>query len=394
MSSKNENNRIRTGSLALRIALGNALRLVLFFVIADLIALFVLTGRAAGWQMPHDAAAMDTLRQGLGMQLADMRVSILFKAEGVMVLLSLVFDLFRIRNVLRPIDELAAAAETLSRIDLEHDERFQRFEDALDSFSPGAEGAVLSTGEKELEGLEQAVNQLIERMREQNRQQARFVSDASHELRTPIAVIRGYADMLDRWGKEDPTVLEESISAIKTESESMQHLVEQLLFLARGDSGRTPVEMADVDLSRLMREVCEESSMIDEKHSYRLVEPAAGGGSAAVPARGDASLLKQTARILVQNASKYSPEGSEIRIGANIQNGRPCFFVQDEGIGMDSETTSHIFERFYRADDSRNKSTGGSGLGLAIAKWIVDRHGARFDVVSSKGVGTRIAVIL
>ena len=385
--NSNSSKRIKTGSLALRIALGNALRLILFFVIADLVVLFVLAGREAAWQFPGSGAAIDGIAKGVGQQVRDMHFDILVKAEGAMLLLSILFDTFRIRRVLKPIDELAAAADALSNIDIENDARFQRLEAAMDNMNP-AESAVLSTGEKELEGLEQAINKFIERMREQNRQQARFVSDASHELRTPIAVIRGYADMLDRWGKEDPKVLEESIAAIKTESEGMQHLVEQLLFLARGDSGRTPVEMADVDLSLLMHEVCEESAMIDEKHSYTL------SADSPVPARGDASLLKQTARILVQNASKYSPDGSSVRIGALVKDGRPAFYVQDEGIGMDSETSSHIFERFYRADDSRSKATGGSGLGLAIAKWIVDRHGGRFEVVSRKDIGTRITVIL
>lgn len=389
MSSNSRKRRIKTGSLALRIAFGNALRLVLFFVAADIFVLLFMSGHIADFQLYRDMPSADALLQDIALQLNDMRFVILVRAEGIMVLLAVLFDTLRIRKVLRPIAELAAAADALSNVDLEHDERFQRFEDALESFSPGAEGAVLSTGEKELEGLEQAVNQLIERMREQNRQQARFVSDASHELRTPIAVIRGYADMLARWGKEDPNVLDESISAIKAESESMQHLVEQLLFLARGDSGRMPVEMADIDLAQLMAEICGESSMIDCKHRYRLSDI-----GSSVPARGDASLIKQSARILIQNASKYSPEGSEIRLGAFLKNGRPCFFVQDEGVGMDSETSSHIFERFYRADDSRSKETGGSGLGLAIAKWIIDRHGGRFEVVSRKDIGTRITVIL
>ena len=128
--------------------------------------------------------------------------------------------------------------------------------------------------------------------------------------------------------------------------------------------------------------------MIDEEHAYRLLE------GPEVTATGDASLLKQTARILVQNAAKYSPKGSEIRLKAALRDGRPSFFVEDEGIGMDAEAQAHMFERFYRADDSRARSSGGSGLGLAIAKWIVDRHGGRFDVVSRRDIGTRISVIL
>lgn len=226
------------------------------------------------------------------------------------------------------------------------------------------------------------------RMRDSYRQQARFVSDASHELRTPIAVIRGYADLLDRWGKTDEKILEESIQAIKSESESMQHLVEQLLFLARGDSGRTPLNVTDFDITDMMKEVWEESVMIDDAHSYRFE----GGG--VIPGRGDISLIKQAARILIENASKYTPEGGEIILRSLVKDGHPSFSVQDSGIGISQGDIPHIFERFYRADDSRSKQTGGSGLGLAIAKWIVDRHGGRFEIISRKDIGTRITVIL
>ena len=225
-------------------------------------------------------------------------------------------------------------------------------------------------------------------MRESYRQQARFVSDASHELRTPIAVIKGYADLLDRWGKTDEKILEESIQAIKDESENMQHLVEQLLFLARGDSGRTPLNVSEFDLSDMMKEVWEESSMIDKDHDYKFES----GGSVMV--RGDISLIKQAARILIENASKYTPEGGEIVLKSLISDGHPAFSVQDSGIGISENDLQHIFERFYRADDSRSKQTGGSGLGLAIAKWIIERHGGRFEIISRKDIGTRITVIL
>ena len=102
------------------------------------------------------------------------------------------------------------------------------------------------------------------------RQQSRFVNDASHELRTPIAVIQGYANMLERWGKTDEKILDEGIGAIKNEAEHMNYLVEQLLFLARGDSGRTALNKQPVMTNDLMREIYEESLMIDEKHRYRL----------------------------------------------------------------------------------------------------------------------------
>ena len=97
---------------------------------------------------------------------------------------------------------------------------------------------------------------------------------------------------------------------------------------------------------------------------------------------------------LLSNAVKYTPEGGEIVLKSLISDGHPAFSVQDSGIGISENDLQHIFERFYRADDSRSKQTGGSGLGLAIAKWIIERHGGRFEIISRKDIGTRITVIL
>ncbi len=378
---------VSTGSIAFRIALRSALNLIICFLIVDLLALGLLTFR----QITPGADTFDTLRlfvSGFTELLTERKYDLLFQVEGIIVVIRLIMDYLRIRSQLKPIDDMAQAAMRLSEIDLDFDERFHKLESAIDEISPASEDARLSTGDAELEGLETAVNKLILRMRESYRQQARFVSDASHELRTPIAVIRGYADMLDRWGKDDEKVLRESIDAIRAESESMQHLVEQLLFLARGDSGRIPLDVKEFSLSDMMKEVCEESEMIDNAHEYRFED------EGRVTAQGDVALLKQTARILTENAVKYTPEGGEIVLRAFRKDGLPAFSVQDSGIGINEEDLPHVFERFYRADESRSKQTGGTGLGLAIAKWIVDRHGAAFDVISRKDIGTRIAVIL
>ena len=223
------------------------------------------------------------------------------------------------------------------------------------------------------------------------------MSDASHELRTPIAVIQGYVNMLDRWGKDDEQILKESIEALKNESEHMKNLVEQLLFLARGDSGRNTIHYEDCDLVEMVRDVMEESAMIDEKHVYRFEGPAA----ARVMVHGDPAMLKQSMRIFVQNAAKYSAEGDTIILRAGISPaaagehaGRPFYSVQDEGIGMQSSEVVHVFERFYRSDAARNSSQGGTGLGLSIAKWIVDAHSGIIEILSRPDFGTRITVRL
>ena len=378
---------VRTGSIAFRIGLSSGLNLLLIFIVIDVVlfCVFILPGLTDGSGMAEitveDFNAFKLL-------IREWKLDILLRIEGLLVVLWVLLETLKVRGKLKPLQEFADAAMRLSEIDGEAEQRYQKLETAIDMLSPAEDDQKLATGDAELAGLETAVNKLMARMRDSYRQQARFVSDASHELRTPIAVIKGYADLLDRWGKTDEKILEESIQAIKDESENMQHLVEQLLFLARGDSGRTPLNVTDFDISDMMKEVWEESVMIDESHDYKFES----GG--AIPARGDISLIKQAARILIENASKYTPEGGEIQLKSLVSDGHPAFSVQDSGIGISESDIPHIFERFYRADDSRSKQTGGSGLGLAIAKWIVERHGGRFEIVSRKDIGTRITVIL
>jgi len=225
-------------------------------------------------------------------------------------------------------------------------------------------------------------------MKETYQQQARFVNDASHELRTPIAVIQGYANMLDRWGKTDEKVLEEGIAAIKNESEHMNHLVEQLLFLARGDSGKTSLSISEVSVKDLMQEIYEESFMIDEKHVYRYTK---GEDNIVIPA--DPGLLKQAVRILIDNAAKYTDEGNEILLSFG-RTGPDSVYIQieDTGIGMGETDVKQMFERFYRSDAVR--SYDGTGLGLSIAKWIVDKHKGHFEILSRPGLGSRIRILL
>ena len=232
------------------------------------------------------------------------------------------------------------------------------------------------------------MNNLLLRMRDSYRQQARFVNDASHELRTPIAVIQGYANLLDRWGKSDPQTLEEGISAIKNEADHMNHLVEQLLFLARGDSGKTVLELSQVNVCDLMREVYEESFMIDEAHRYRLQVP-----DEQILLTADPGLLKQAVRILTDNAAKYTKPGDDIILSAGrTDTGAPYLQVQDTGVGIAESEIPHIFERFYRSDEVR--ASAGTGLGLSIAKWIIDKHGGHFEILARPSLGTRIRIVI
>lgn len=303
-------------------------------------------------------------------------------------LIHLFFALFNtglIRKKLRPLNELAKKAQEISTVPLDTT-KFENLEHAISNVSPDAPNAKISTGDKDLQSIEIALNNLLSRMRESQQQQARFVSDASHELRTPISVIQGYVNMLDRWGKEDESVLEESIDALKNESEHMKELIEQLLFLARGDSGRNTIHYSDFDLNEVLKEVWEESMMIDSAHKYLFEE------TEPAMLNGDIAMIKQSVRIFVQNASKYSTEGDTIKMSVIKDSNSVSYIIQDEGIGMKDTEVIHIFERFYRSDEARNENTGGSGLGLSIAKWIIDAHEGKITVLSRPEFGTRFTV--
>lgn len=295
----------------------------------------------------------------------------------------------KIKKILRPINDMAIKADEMSRISFD-EAKYHTIENAIEHISP-EQTTELSLEDSDLKGIEAAMNNMLRRMHDTYLQQTRFVNDASHELRTPISVIQGYANMLDRWGKEDEEILDESITAIKNESDHMNHLVEQLLFLARGDAGRNPMTFTDVLLNDVMREIYEESLMIDENHIYRFVEK-----EADVHLNADASMIKQAMRILVDNAAKYTAKGDEIILSVGMtQNNQQTFVpyiqVQDNGIGMAEVDVKHMFERFYRADDTRKVQ--GTGLGLSIAKWIVDQHKGHFEILSRKDIGTRIRIV-
>ncbi len=310
--------------------------------------------------------------------------------EGLALLLSLFRNAGTLSRTLRPIQELAAAASKLGSMTTFSHQELQDLAAKLDEInSSHLDRRIQVVGaQKEMTALTEAINAMLERIDRAYRSQARFVSDASHELRTPIAVVRGYADMLDRWGKKDPAALQEAIDAIKAEAVTMQNLVEQLLFLARGDNNSTTLHPEPFDLTAVASQLIKEAQMIDQGHRFE------GRWRGPVPIVADPALIKQAARVLIDNAVKYSPDEGRILVDVRLKEGQAAFSVEDEGQGVSAQDLPHIFERFYRTDESRTRQTGGTGLGLPIAKGIVERHGGSFEVVSRVGIGSRFTMLL
>ena len=323
------------------------------------------------------------------------------------ILLSLItsaVDRHAVRSILKPIDDVAMLAERLSsetraksaQAETQAAEksveagRFRDIETALDHIDDLSGDARISVRDSELSGLEAAVNNMLKRLAASQKKQIRFVDDASHELRTPIAVIQGYAHMLERWGKDDPAVMDEAIEAIETETAHMKTRVDQVLFLARGDMDRLVLAQERIDAAGLMRELHEEYEMIDADHEYVCPIPE---DAAPLYVVGDVTMLKQALRVLLDNAGKYTPKKGTITLQAQRDGSEIRCSVADNGVGIPSDDLPRIFDRFFRGATARS-GTQGSGLGLSIAKWIVDTSGGRIDVVSAPELGTKMTIVL
>lgn len=237
---------------------------------------------------------------------------------------------------------------------------------------------VENSGE-EINELSITFNTMLDRLEESFAQQQRFIADASHELRTPITVIRGYADMLEKYGADDKEILEEATAEIKKSALNMQHLVENLLFLARADSGSQLLRKTLLDINEILKVTVENfDNPRIEFTNDKIFE-----------FEGDAEFLKKMFAAFIDNALIYSKEN----VSVTLKNCGDTAVVKisDKGIGIAPENLNKIFDRFFRGDKSRVKTDEdkiSAGLGLSIAKWIADNHGVKISVESELGKGT------
>mgnify|MGYP003374998295 FL=1 len=229
----------------------------------------------------------------------------------------------------------------------------------------------LSAALTALESANQALQGEVERERELDRQRMAFFNAASHELKTPVTILKGQlTGMLEGVGvyQNRDKYLLRSLQV----TGRMENLVQEMLAISRMETGAAGMKQEPVELSLLLEEQLKLDAGLLEQRGQHLVRKLTPG----VTVRGDAALLGKVLGNLISNASLYSPDGAEIRVWCGWQNGRPAVTVENTGAHIGEEALPHLYEAFYREEGSRNRASGGSGLGLYLVKMILDRHGA------------------
>ena len=290
-------------------------------------------------------------------------------------LLSIAGAYFLARTALRPVDAVVSSAREITESDLGR---------RLPVANPKDEIGRLATT---FNGLLSRLEAAFARREETLARQRRFAADASHELRTPLTSIRVYAGMLKGWALDDPKTARESVAAIDRESARMQNLVEALLALTRGDEG-APLDVGRYDLTQVAEEAVEAARTA----AKGKVSVEYAGGGRRVEAIFDRDRVRQVASILLDNAVKYTPEGGNVAVRVEEEDGRAALEVSDDGIGIAEDQVPLVFERFHRADPSRTE--GGAGLGLSIARQIAESHGGEIRVRSRIGEGSTFTLLI
>ncbi|QHW30694.1 HAMP domain-containing histidine kinase [Paenibacillus rhizovicinus] len=330
--------------------------------------------------------------------MSELRTTLIFSLI-VVVLIAFTISFFLARQALRPIENVIQASNSIQNgSDLSM---------RIPRVGPNDElGRLTDTLNGMLGRMETTYNELDEAYKAQRR----FVSDASHELRTPLTTIRGNIELLERmWppaleaggdaeaGDDDPaarsdrsrmTMTREAMHDIAGEAKRMSNLVNDLLALARADAGYE-MEKTTQPLLPLVEDVARRAQLLPRQADWKIGNLTAIDN---VQVNAHADFLRQLLFIFVENAFKYTPSGY-VEMRAIRSQDQAGVIIKDTGIGMNNKEVPHIFERFYRADESRGE-TSGTGLGLSIAKWIIDEHGGSVEVSTREGEGTTFTVWL
>jgi two-component system OmpR family sensor kinase len=313
-------------------------------------------------------------------------VAVIFCVVGAVALIGgTTAGILIIRRQLAPLARVSEAAQQVA--DLELDRGEVRLPTPIVKVDPA--GAHTEVGQ-----LGSALNRMLDRIasalsaRHASETRVRqFVADASHELRTPLAAIRGYTELAQRKRGDVPDDVAHAMSRVESEAVRMTQLVDDMLLLARLDTGR-PLEREPVDLSRLVVGTVSDAHIAGPEHQWSLDLP-----DEPVVVTGDEARLHQVLGNLLANARTHTPPGTSVTTALAVRDGSALLTVADDGPGIPAWLQPEIFERFARGDSSRSRRGGSTGLGLAIVAAVVKAHGGTIDVRSAPG-DTRFVVTL
>jgi two-component system, OmpR family, sensor kinase len=245
----------------------------------------------------------------------------------------------------------------------------------------------------ELGTLALSFNELLDRLEKSFEQQRRFVADASHELRTPVAILQGETEVTLSRIDRTPEEYRETLGILREESHRLAHIIEDLFTLTRADAGQYPLQLREVYLDELAADVLRRTRSLAIAKGIALtsaIEP-------ELALQADEDLLRRMLLNLMDNAIKYTPPGGKVHVECRREGADYALRVTDTGAGIPAELQPRIFERFFRADKARSRSegdTGGAGLGLSIALWIAEAHHGRLELTRSDATGTTFTVWL
>lgn len=320
------------------------------------------------------AVAVNIENNSTAEMFSNLPLALLFMAIPIL-LLSFIVAFIITKNTIDPVVKITKTAKSMTTA-------------KLDNLLP------LTGRGDEIDELSGAFNDLFLRIKADFDRERQFSSDVSHELNTPLTVISGQANLLLRWGKDNPEQLEKSLLAIKNEATSMHAIIENLLQISRIESGRIKPEVTEVNVAALFDRVAEEFNTVNKKICFEKT------CDESLCLSTDGEMLHQILTILISNsikffnASEFAKEKCVIGLKAFSQNGKIILQETDNGPGISQQALPHIFERFYRADEAHSRAAGGSGLGLSIAHTLADSLGATIEINNIQPHGVEVRVII
>lgn len=291
-------------------------------------------------------------------------------AIPVVILLSVIAGLFLAKRALSPVDLITTSARRITA---------ERLSDRL---------PVLQTND-EIARLTDTLNEMIARLERSFEQVRQFTSDASHELKTPLAILMGELEIALRRPISDVQI-RQTLESCLEEVERLNNVVQGLLELSKAESGQVKIEMKPVDLSALLKDICEDIEILAEPKEISVSTTIAS----YMVVNGDKTRLHQALLNVIENAVKYTPRGGRVKVTLTSDPKRAIIRVEDTGQGIPAEQLPKIYDRFFRVDKARSQDVQGTGLGLSIVRWIVESHGGSIMASSEVGVGTTFVIAL